>query len=243
MILQFDNDLLTIAHRGASGFAPENTMAAFEKAYEMGADGFECDVQLTKDGYPILLHDYTLERTTNGTGFALDKRLAGIKKLDAGSWYGPEFAGITVPTLDDVFAYAKGKMLLNIELKKSPQPEQLVEEVCSRIREYNVLDQCLITSFDEKAVTLAGQCLPDCHTGLLIDKPADMMWEGGWTFLAVKHELINVELLKNADRENIKIVTWTVNEESDMQRLLDMGVGRMITNYPDRLNKLLAMRG
>ncbi|RQW02122.1 glycerophosphodiester phosphodiesterase [candidate division KSB1 bacterium] len=238
----FDDDHLNIAHRGASGHAPENTLTAFAKAVELGADGIEFDVQLTKDGTPIVLHDYTLERTTSGAGFVLDRRLDEIAELDAGSWYAPPFAGVAIPTLEQVLEYGKGKLLLNIELKKSPQPVELVERVCAKIMAHDVLDQCLITSFDAKAVALVSQILPECRTGLLVNKMVEAMWEGGWSFLAIKHELISIEVVERAEAARKKIIAWTVNEEAEIDKLLDLRVGRIITNYPDRLFTRLTQR-
>ncbi|MBN1561898.1 glycerophosphodiester phosphodiesterase [candidate division KSB1 bacterium] len=240
----FADDFLNIAHRGASGHAPENTLAAFVRAAELGADGIEFDVQLTRDGVPIVLHDYTLERTTNGAGFVLDRRFDEIAELDAGAWFAPEFAGLAVPTLDQVLDYGKDKLLLNVELKKSPRPDELVERVCSQIVRHDILEQCLITSFDAKAVALVSQILPECRTGLLINKIAEAMWEGDWPFLALKHDLITVQVLQRAEEARKKIIAWTVNEAAEVEKLLDLRVGRMITNFPDRLyKKLMERRG
>ncbi|MBN1479367.1 glycerophosphodiester phosphodiesterase [candidate division KSB1 bacterium] len=229
----FDDEFLNIAHRGASGHAPENTMVAFQKAIELGADAVECDVQLTRDGIPVILHDYTLERTTNGAGFVLEKSLRKIKKVDAGVWYSSAFKGATIPTLAELLSFMQGKLLVNIELKRTPDPMQLIQRVLHLVEQFNIVQACLITSFDEKALYVVKDMLPACRTGLLAKKLTHLLWSGPWSFVLLRNDIVNVETIERAVEHEKKIIAWTVNAKEDMQRLFDLGVGRIITDYPD----------
>ena len=146
----FNEPYLSIGHRGASAYAPENTMAAFRKAYQIGADGIELDVQLSKDNHVIIMHDYRLDRTTTGKGLVSKKTLKELKSLDAGQWFSKDFKSEPILTLRELFEFAKGKMLVNIELKKTRQPLKLAYAVKSLVDEYDMLNDCLLTSFDKK---------------------------------------------------------------------------------------------
>ena len=146
---------LISGHRGGAAYAPENTMASFENGWERGADLLELDVQLTKDGHVVVFHDHTLDRTTDGLGPLGEKTLAEVQTLDAGSWFGPEFAGEKVPTFEEVVDWAKGKIRLNVELKSGPFPyfqDELAEKVVAILRKYDVLHETLIISFDHPLV-------------------------------------------------------------------------------------------
>ncbi len=235
----FYNKPLIIAHRGASAYAPENTLPAFEKAIELGADAIELDVQLTKDEQVVVFHDYHVERTTNGTGFLLTHKLNKLKRLDAGTWFNKKFAGVRIPTLDEVFAAVGKRVLINIEFKKMPFADKLVDTVLKLIEDYNLQDRCFITSFDPICIAYARVQNPHIPTGFLFDKMSDTIWHGEWPFVLPFWKLVNEQLLEQANAHNKQLLTWTVNEEADMQRLLQKGIGRIITNVPDRLLKVL----
>lgn len=234
----FEDVFLNIAHRGASGHAPENTMPAFRKAVELGADAVECDVQLTKDGIPVILHDYTLERTTNSAGFILDKPLKKLSKVDAGAWYGAEFKGATIPTLAELLSDMQGKLLVNLELKPTPDPSRLANRVLDIIEHYQMEQHCLITSFDAKALLVVNALSSTCRTGLLAKKLENDLWAGPWQFVSLRYDLLHAELIEDAMVHDKKIITWTVNNHDEIQRLLDLGIGRIITNFPDIYSSL-----
>lgn len=245
---------IVCGHRGASGHAPENTLAAFRLARELGATWIEFDVQLSADGLPIVLHDDTLERTTN-LGQPLrpaQLTLAELKKLDAGSWFGPRFAGEKIPTLDEVLAEFGSSLGLNIELKSKLGFETdngLERKVAEVVRKHNLQDKVLISSFDPFRLIALYQSDPDLRLGALYTDrskdytPAFDPFTLAYTFKAVALHppfgLVNETLLNRAHNENLQVNTWTVNEVSDMQRLIGLGVDMIITNYPDRLVGLL----
>ena len=238
----FDNPSLVIAHRGASAYAPENTMAAFHMAHRLGADAVELDVQLSKDGCVIIMHDDRVDRTTNGQGLIAHKTLQELAHLDAGSWFSNEFENERIPALSDLLKFAKGKLLLNIELKKSKDPQALVAAVDILLKDYGMYDECLLTSFDAKAVEAVGRLMPQVRRGLLIHKLSENIWKSAWPFVAVKWELVNEELVKTARETQKELVVWTVNDEEAMINLANLGVRRMISNYPDLLKNVMMQR-
>ncbi|WHZ57581.1 glycerophosphodiester phosphodiesterase [Metabacillus hrfriensis] len=155
-IFQGKNRALIGAHRGASAYCPENTMSSFNKALEQQADMLELDVQLTSDGHAVVFHDFSLERTTNGTGFVSEHTLSDLKKLDAGTWFSEEFADEQIPALEEVLAWAKGKIVLSIELKQMEHlKEPLAKRVTDLIRSYQMEDQIQLMSFNHASLAEA----------------------------------------------------------------------------------------
>ena len=238
----FNEPCLSIGHRGASAYAPENTMAAFRKAYQIGADGIELDVQLSKDNHVIIMHDYRLDRTTTGKGLVSKKTLKELKSLDAGQWFSKDFKSEPILTLRELLEFAKGKMLVNIELKKSKQPIELVRAVKSLVDEYDMLNDCLLTSFDKNTVKAVSSLVPTIRNGLLVDKVSKADLAGDWPYLAVHWESIDEELVVFAKAHGKDVVAWTVNDETAMLKLLDLGVGKIITNYPEIAKNMIEKR-
>lgn len=140
-------------HRGTGAYAPENTMAAFRKGWEVGADLLELDVQRSRDGQVVIIHDSTLERTTDGHGRVSEHTLAELQALDAGAWFQPAFAGEHIPTLEELVAWAKGRVRLNIEIKGTPETlGDLPEQVVDTCRAHGIVGETLIISFDHVAI-------------------------------------------------------------------------------------------
>ncbi len=160
------------AHRGASGYYPENTMTSFEGAIKQNADGIELDVHLSKDGYLIVCHDETLNRTTNGKGFIKQFDLYELKQLDAGSWYDKKYKGEKMPLLEEVIDLIKGtNMDLNIELKAGSIFYPGIEEkVLKMIEKYNIKEQVIISSFDHYALVKIKSLDSEIKTGILLYK-------------------------------------------------------------------------
>ena len=158
-----------IAHRGFSGAAPENTLAAFEKAIEVGADMFELDVLLSRDGRVVVIHDDTLDRTTDGEGKVAAFTLAELKKLDAGSWFSAEFAGERIPTLEEALRLAKGCILVNVEIKTEAVGRGVVAKALEVIDELDMKDNVVISSFDPTALAKARELHPGIRTASLFD--------------------------------------------------------------------------
>jgi glycerophosphoryl diester phosphodiesterase len=235
----FDDPLLNLGHRGASTVAPENTLASFRKALQLGADGVELDVQFSKDQQVLVIHDDFVNRTTDGEGKVSKQTLDHLKTLDAGLWFSPDFTGERLPTLAETLAFADGQLLLDIEIKKCRNPKRLAQAVVELLAPYD-LDQYLITSFDQTTIEHVKVIQPRIRTGLLFERTMPGLWEGSWDFIIPNWTLIDEHLLWLAKDSGKKIVTWTVNGEINMKRLLAQGVGRIITNHPDRLNKVLS---
>ncbi|MDP4143749.1 MAG: glycerophosphodiester phosphodiesterase [Bacillota bacterium] len=237
--------ILNIAHRGFSGEYPENTMLAFREAIEAGADGIETDVQLTKDGIPILCHDETLERTTDGEGYIKDWLYEEILHLDAGVKYSDEFRGVKIPTLDELLDYAKDKeILLNLELKNSIiNYEGLEEIVIKKVHEYNLCARVIISSFNHYSLVRCKEIDTEIKVGLLYDcwlfKPEEYCRNTGADALHPSFYSLNQNIVENTHKAGFIINTYTVNELDDMKRMISMGVDGIITNYPDKLAELL----
>lgn len=181
MRIQSTNNSLVngvVGHRGASFKAPENTMAAFEQALLDGADSIELDVSLTKDGRYVVIHDDTVDRTTNGTGVVRDMDLDEIQKLDAGSWHNPRFAGEKAPELGEVLDWAKGKIHVLVEVKRKTAEESSGEELVQMVRQREMTDQVTIMSFNHQMVERVESLAPEIDTGVLCP-PYDALKKAG----------------------------------------------------------------
>lgn len=224
------------AHRGASYAAPENTFAAIEKAIGLGADYVELDVRITKDGQIVLIHDRTLNRTTNGRGELWDFTLEELRGLDAGSWFGGEFRGEPIPTLREVIELVKGRVRLNIEIKVSREEPEIVGKVVDIVRSEKFEKDCMVTSFTSEIVEEIKEIAPDIRTGLIFgrDYPADV-FEGSWEVLSCNQDVVDEEFVARAKNSGKLIHVWTVDEEDVMRRLIGLGVDGIITNRPDLL--------
>jgi glycerophosphoryl diester phosphodiesterase len=234
---------LIFAHRGASQAAPENTLPAFEAAMRLGADGVELDVQYSSDGALVIIHNATLEKTSNGTGRVTAHTLTELRALDAGGWFDPKFAGTRIPTLDATLDLLKNKLLINIELKVLDALRSgLGADTVKAVRARGMADQVVISSFNPFALRQARQAGPEIECALLLahDLPGWMHWgvtrrysraEGLHPDLA----MVNEAYLARAQKLGMPVRVWTVDDEADMRRLIALGVDAIITNVPDRL--------
>jgi len=238
--------MINYAHRGASGYFPENTMLAFQEGVKMGATGLETDVQMTKDGVLILIHDETLNRTTNGKGFVKDYTYQEIAELDAGSWYKRSFRGEKIPTLRELLEFVKDKnIILNLELKNSLIPYHGMEElVLQLIKEYKVEKKIIISSFNHHSIVKVKKLNNKIKTAILYTEglfhPERYAKYVGADAIHPYYLAINEEIVKEVKKEKILINPYTVNKEEDMLNLIKIGVDGIITNYPDILHKLLS---
>jgi glycerophosphoryl diester phosphodiesterase len=233
------------AHRGASAHAPENTMRAFHIAEQLGADGMEFDVQLTKDGVPVVIHDELLKRTTGANGYVFEKTWEEIQSLDAGSWFGREFAGEKIPSLEEVIAEFGGRMYLNIELKNSYfDMPGLEEKTIELIRRYGVEQQVIVSSFHHGSMQRFRELAPDIPTGLLYDcvivGAADYSRRLGASAIHPFFATIKPEIVQEAHAKGLQVNVWTANEKEHMRLLILAGVDAIITNHPERLRDVLA---
>lgn len=250
---------LNIAHRGASGVAPENTLVAFDKALKLGADVLELDVHATKDGEIVVIHDQTVDRTTNGTGMVKELTLADLKGLDAAYYFTPDEGetypyrgqGITIPTLKEIFAEFPS-CRINIEIKQSEPPLEL--KVLKLIQQAEMVNKTLVVSQYDEVMERFRVSAGDIATGASENELRDFM-----IYLKLKavpfytpkadafqvpecyddQPIVTQAFLRAAHSKNIKVHVWTVNEENSMRRLLEMGVDGIITDYPGRLSKVL----
>ena len=232
------------AHRGASGHAPENTLAAMRTAMAMGAHMSELDIQQTADDRLVLLHDDELERTTNGTGLLWQKTWAELQTYEAGSWFAPEFAREPLPTLEEVFALVRGKMKLNIEVKLHGHERDIAKLVVATIRREKFEHECIVTSFGHRVADEIKALAPELKVGYIFGKEEyhEGVFSGPVEVLSANHYLISPEFMRQARAAGKTVHVWTVNEKPLMHRMLDLGVDAVITNYPDRLAEVIRER-
>jgi glycerophosphoryl diester phosphodiesterase len=249
---QFYRNLpLNIAHRGASYDAPENTLAAFDLALRLGTDGIELDVQLSADGVPVVLHDTTLNRTTDGHGPVGGWRWTELRGLDAGSWFDSQYARQRIPSLEDVFANFGQRLLYNIELKTSSIRDQGLEKaVIAIVERHGLSDHVLLASFNPWALRRARRLQPEIAVGLLISPQQRLYmrwtrWGAVMRYAArhPKHTLVDARYIAWAQRYGYRVNVWTVDDPDEMLRLTALGVDAIITDRPDVLKWALATTG
>jgi glycerophosphoryl diester phosphodiesterase len=231
--------VLVIAHRGASGHAPENTLAAFRKAIAQGAAFIETDLHLSRDARFVAIHDATVDRTTSGRGAVHDLTLAELRDLDAGSWFGSEFAGERIPTLEEVFEFSKKHdVVFYLELKPSGSWGG-EHALIGALRESGEIPRAVVISFDISILASLRKLEPTLMTGVLyegqIDRPVERAVDIGARQLAVRGDLVTPALLGEARKKDLQIVCWTVNHPAHMRLLMDAGVDGIMSDYPDRL--------
>jgi len=231
--------MLVIGHRGASGHAPENTLAAFRKAVALGATFIETDLQLSRDAHFVAIHDSTVNRTTNGKGEVHDLTLAQLRNLDAGSWFGSEFSGERIPTLEEILQFSKkNDVVFYLEMKPSGAWGG-EHALIGALRDSGELARAVAISFDATLVLRLRQIEPTLMTGLLYDgqfeKPADEAVEVGARQLVARGDLVTPALLDQARKKDLQVVCWTVNHPAHMRMLIEAGVDGIMSDYPDRL--------
>ena len=228
------------AHRGARGYAPENTLSAFKKAHALHADGIELDVQLTKDGVVVICHDHSVDRTSNGHGWISDFTLSELKCLDFGSWYHKEFCGEPIPTLDEFLRwFCHTGMRLNIEIKQGPVIYTGIEsQVIATVKKYDLLEQTFISSFYHPSLVTVKQLCPDIKTGVLFAcrplNPLDFCTQTQADYLHPAWDVLDTQWVSEAKKAGIRIHTYTVNENDQFRFVSEMGVDAIFTDYPDR---------
>ena len=234
---------LWIAHRGAGTLAPENTLAAFRLGADHGYRAFECDVKLSADGVPFLLHDATLERTTGATGAAGECRWSELSRLDAGSWHGPRHAGEPLPTLQAIARYLQANgFALDLEIKPTPGTEAHTGAVVAaevlRLWQGQAL-QPLLSSFQPEALRAARAAAPQLRRALLLDQlpddPLAPALELQCVALITDHELMDAALVQRLHAAGLRALVYTVNDAARAQALLDIGVDGIVTDAVDRL--------
>lgn len=238
---------LVIAHRGASGSAPENTLAAFQAALEAGADGIELDVTRCGTGEIVVIHDDTVDRTTNGSGVVSTMSLWVLRELDAGAWFGPEYAGERVPLLSEVLDAVGSSLRINIEIKaRRRRSDGLEQEVAAMVRERGLQDRVLISSFNPFALRHVRREAPELQLGLLFGPPSAVplvwSWARPWVGATALHPRaadIDAAWVQRTKERGYRVNVWTVNDPDAMRRVVEAGVDGVITDHPAMLRAIL----
>ncbi len=238
---------LVISHRGANRYAPQNTLPAFKKSVEIGTDGFETDVHITKDGKIVLCHNYTIDETSDGCGEIANKTLENLKTYDFGKYFSNKFKGTEIPTIDEFLSFIETTdiKVLNIEIKSPKESETaIVKETIKAVKEHGLFDKLLISSFDPKLLIEAKQIDPDCKTGFLYSPTSKTLPKMFWRQLEYTKMLgadavhpyylfVTEKYVKNAHAMGLKVNPWTVNSEKAIDKMIELGVDGIITDFPD----------
>ena len=239
---------IIFAHRGASNYAPENTLAAFELAARQGAPAIELDAMLSADEAVVVIHDATVERTTDGHGKVRELPLAVLKKLDAGSSFDFAFRGEPIPTLDEVFEAVGGRVYINIELKNYAAPlDPLPARAAEVVRRHRQERGVLFSSFNPLALRRIRRLLPECPIGLLALPGSAGAWARSWMGRLLPYQALHPEvsdatpeLIQAAHRRGQQVNVWTVDQEAQIQQLIRQGADGIITNDPPLALRALA---
>lgn len=241
---------LILAHRGASAHAPENTLAAFELAHKQGAHGIELDAKLSADGEVVVIHDASVERTTDGHGRVSQLSITALRELDAGSFFAEQFQGEKIPTLVEVFETIGKRAIINVELTNYDTPRDgLADKVCELVQRFGLQASVLFSSFLPSNLKRTRSLLPETPRGLL----ALGGWVGWWSrsfgfnfgdYQALHPGLSDTtpQQVARVHRLKRRIHVWTVNGADDIRRLIDWGVDGIITDDPKLAMDLLAER-
>ncbi|MDD1649382.1 MAG: hypothetical protein LUO80_03165 [Methylococcaceae bacterium] len=231
------NNLFVYAHRGASAEAPENTLAAFRRALDAGADGIEMDVHLASDGVPVVIHDDTLERTTDGSGAVAAHRAAQLQTLDAGSWFGPHFAGEPLPTLEEALRLLAGRLRINLEVKATRAGLAVLDLLPSF-----PAAEVVVSSFDHALLADLRRNAPDLPLAVLQESGS---WRRALASAVALHacafhpqvDLVSRPLLAACRRMQLPVFVWTVDDAGQARTLARAGVAGVFSNDPAELRR------
>ncbi|CAG0981893.1 glycerophosphoryl diester phosphodiesterase [Anaerolineae bacterium] len=240
---RYVDNVLVFGHRGARAYAPMNTIPSFLLAVEQEADGIELDVWLSKDGHLVVIHNDTVDETTDGSGVVTEKTLAELKALDAGGWFGVPFLGTRIPTLDEVFQAMPEDFLINVEIKKadntSPETDGVEAAVAACIRRHQAQERVIVSSFSLSALEHFNHAMPELPGGLAylyalpeqLDAAAEAALE--MAFMHPLHEIVTDHLMNRHMDLGALTNVWTVNDPARMRDLIELGVNGIITDKPD----------
>jgi glycerophosphoryl diester phosphodiesterase len=240
--IDFQDEVTITAHRGSSITAPENTLAAIMLAVEEGADFVEIDVQETKDGTVVLVHDKDLLRVFGIKKGIWELTYDELKDLDSGGWFSSDFSDQRLQTLDQVIKAVKGRAKLNIELKFNGHQEKLATEVVRIVRENNFANQCILTSLDYDGLRRAKAAGPEIRAGMIVTSALGDITKLETDLLSVSASAVTRDLIDRAHQKNLEVHVWTVNEVAPMNRLIGMGVNSIITDNPKLLGEVITER-
>lgn len=234
-----------IAHRGANKTAPQNTIPAFKKAIEMNADGFENDVHLTKDGVPVVCHNYDIDHTSNGTGLIADMTYEELLQFDFGSYFSEDFKDTKIPTLDEFYKLCADLKVVNVEIKSlGDKNEEIVVKTIESAKKYNLKDKLIISSFDPDVLVKVKEVDADVKTGILYDPNSPTAEEICDDFVAYAKKikadalhpyvaLVSEDYIEEAHEAGLIVNPWTVNKDFQIENLCAWGCDGVITDVPD----------
>ena len=241
-------NILIFAHRGSKGTHPENTMAAFQEAAEIGAEGIEFDVHLSSDGELVIIHDETLDRTTNLTGYVKDHSSQELKTADAGGKFSKEFLGERIPFLIEVFDWARDNaLLMNIEIKTDKLAYEGIEQkIIDLIHQYRMENRVILSSFNHQSIEKVKMLAPELERALLFEGLPENFEE----ILRDKKEAgfhpdknsLTQAMSDKAKKLGYKIRPWVANDEADIVKLAEMDVDVIMTDFPEKAIKILKAR-
>ena len=235
------------AHRGAKTVAPENTLPAFQRALAMGIDGIELDVHCSKDGQLVVIHDESLDRTTRGVGKVGEYTAAELARIDAGTSFHADFAGVGIPTLEEVFDLVGNRCQVNVEIKsEDPNGGDQAEPLIALLAARNLYDQVIVSSFNPPSLIKTRALAPKVRLGLLYYLPLPAFLRDAWFTPIIQpeaihpyHRLINADLMAWAKARGCAVNTWTVNDEKEARRLAELGVDVIMSDVPDQIMSAL----
>lgn len=238
--------MIILGHRGALGYAPQNTMASFKKAVEQQCDGVETDVQLTKDNELVIFHDWDVSYNTNGEGLIKDLSLDYIKTLDAGGGFEGKYAGERVPTLEEVLDFLPRSMILNIEIKSMADDIRGIEEkVISMLEKKDRIKNTVISSFNHDVLKRIRNISRDVEIALLyiayLSNPIEYMDNNGFNIYSChpKIEYVNKEMIRLFHERNVKVIPWIINDPESIKKCLEYGADGITTDSPLKTKEYL----
>ncbi len=234
-----------VAHRGAAGNYPENTLLAFQKALAIGVDEIEFDLRMTLDGHLVVMHDATVDRTTDGTGAIGELTLAEIRALDAGGVFGERFRGERVPTWEEALDLVQGKVKLNVHLKEGGIPDGEYErKVAKALRAFRMVDDSILACNDE-SVGIFAEIDPRIACRIFPNgrSPEDYIQssvEMGLRTMQPGRDMTTPEFVQKAHESGLGVHVFYADTPEDMRTYIGMGVDGVLTNYPERLNEVVS---
>ena len=243
---------LIIAHRGANKYAPQNTIPAFERAIELGAEGFETDLHITKDGHVVICHNYTINETSTGKGRISEMTLDELRQYDYGSYFSDKFKGTPIPTIDDFLSLVEKTdiKVLNIEIKPPKEKDTaIVRETIKAVKEHGLSDKLLISSFSPEILVEAKKLDRNCKTGFLYAPNRLITAKVAWRIVPFAKSIgcdaihpqfifVNEKYIKKAHEAGLMVNPWTVDMPEIINNLLKWGADGIITNLPDVVEKM-----
>lgn len=228
------------AHRGSSGSAPENTMAALEAAVEEMADWAEIDVQETKDGAAVVCHDDNLRRIAGINRKVSDMTLEEVRRADAGSWFSQEYRGEKIPVLEEVMEYAKGRLKLNIEIKYLGADSRLPQKVCRLVEAYEMEEQCIVTCTNMGYLRQVKEENPNIRTGYIVPAAYGAYYKNDAVdVISIRSGFVSEKMVALAHEEGKSVHAWTVNDKAELERMRVLAVDNVITDVPALAREIL----